>query len=284
VPVDHAGFVLYEAGYLPRDDWWNFPNVLSPFWRLYYNARKGHKVVFHEREVELTREHLMLIPDGQLFHCRGCTPLPTLWLAFDVARRLMPQQPIPILLPQTRTERALMCDVTHLFADDAQQQTHDHILHASMALLHVVLNRPEIRWQSNTPATVVQTLQYIERSRYKKITADVKGMERLFVELFLQAHSQPPARIVLDFDATDDPVHGDQLGRFFHGYYQEYCFLPLYLFCGDELLGAWLRPADILQALRRLGLRVPKSEPPPRIIAEGCARPPGPPVAGIVVG
>lgn len=82
-------------------------------------------------------------------------------------------------------------------------------------------------------------------SRYKKITADMKGIERLFVELFLQAHSQPPARIVLDFDATDDPVHGDQLGRFFHGYYQEYCFLPLYLFCGDELLGAWLRPADI---------------------------------------
>jgi hypothetical protein len=82
-------------------------------------------------------------------------------------------------------------------------------------------------------------------SRYKKITADMKGMERLFVELFLQAHPRPPERLVLDFDATDDPVHGEQLGRFFHGYYQEYCFLPLYLFCGDELLGAWLRPADI---------------------------------------
>ena len=82
-------------------------------------------------------------------------------------------------------------------------------------------------------------------SRYKKITADLKGMERLFVEFFLQAHPQPPQRIVLDFDATDDPVHGNQLGRFFHGYYQEYCYLPLYVFCGDELLGAWLRPADI---------------------------------------
>ena len=84
-----------------------------------------------------------------------------------------------------------------------------------------------------------------KQSRYKKITADTQGIERLFVELFLQAHRQPPQRIVLDFDATDDPVHGAQLGRFFHGYYQEYCFLPLYLFCGDELLGAWLRPADI---------------------------------------
>ena len=82
-------------------------------------------------------------------------------------------------------------------------------------------------------------------SRYKKITADMKAAEGLFVEFFLQAHPRPPQRIVLDFDATDDPVHGAQLGRFFHGYYREYCFLPLYLFCGDELLGAWLRPADI---------------------------------------
>ncbi len=82
-------------------------------------------------------------------------------------------------------------------------------------------------------------------SRYKKITADLKRMEGVFVEFFLQAHPQPPERIVLDFDATDDPVHGDQLGRFFHGYYREYCYLPLYVFCGDELLGAWLRPADI---------------------------------------
>lgn len=84
-----------------------------------------------------------------------------------------------------------------------------------------------------------------EGHRYKKIPADTKRIEGLFVELFLQAHRQPPERIVLDFDATDDPVHGDQLGKFFHGYYREYCFLPLYLFCGDELLGAWLRPADI---------------------------------------
>ena len=82
-------------------------------------------------------------------------------------------------------------------------------------------------------------------SRYKKIPADTKRLEGLFVEWFVQAHAQPPERIVLDLDATDDPVHGNQLGRFFHGYYQEYCYLPLYVFCGDELLGAWLRPADI---------------------------------------
>jgi hypothetical protein len=82
-------------------------------------------------------------------------------------------------------------------------------------------------------------------SRYKKITCRTRDVERLLVTLFLQAHSRPPERIVLDLDATDDPTHGHQLGRFFHAYYESYCYLPLYIFCGDHLLCARLRPADI---------------------------------------
>jgi hypothetical protein len=82
-------------------------------------------------------------------------------------------------------------------------------------------------------------------SRYKKIVCRTRDVERLFVTLFLQAHAQPPERIVLDLDATDDPIHGHQLGRFFHGYYKNYCYLPLYIFCGDHLLLARLRPSDI---------------------------------------
>jgi hypothetical protein len=82
-------------------------------------------------------------------------------------------------------------------------------------------------------------------SRYKKVTCNTRAVERLLVVLFLQAHRQPPERIVLDLDATDDPVHGHQLGRFFHGYYKTYCYLPLYIFCGDHLLCARLRPSDI---------------------------------------
>ena len=70
-------------------------------------------------------------------------------------------------------------------------------------------------------------------------------MKRLFVSLFLKAHATAPERIVLDLDATDDPIHGDQEGRFFHGYYKCYCYLPLYIFCGRELLLAKLRPANI---------------------------------------
>jgi hypothetical protein len=84
-----------------------------------------------------------------------------------------------------------------------------------------------------------------KEGRYKKIVCRTHDVERLFVTLFLQAHTQPPERIVLDLDATDDPIHGHQLGRFFHGYYKNYCYLPLYIFCGDHLLCARLRPSDI---------------------------------------
>src|SRR3954447_25765811 len=82
-------------------------------------------------------------------------------------------------------------------------------------------------------------------SRYKKITCRTRDVERLFVSLFLQAHPRPPERIVPDLDATDDPVHGHQLGRFFPGYYKNFSSLPLYIFRTDPPFCARLRPADI---------------------------------------
>jgi len=84
-----------------------------------------------------------------------------------------------------------------------------------------------------------------EPTRYHKIGHDGALIERLFVELFLDAHDVPPEEIVLDLDATDDPLHGAQEGRFFHGYYGCYCYLPLYVFCGDHLLAAKLRRSSI---------------------------------------
>lgn len=85
-----------------------------------------------------------------------------------------------------------------------------------------------------------------EKSRYKKIVASSTKIENFFVDAFLDAHSEPPSEmIILDLDATDDPLHGEQAGRFFHGYYKSYCYLPLYIFCGEHLLCAKLRPSDI---------------------------------------
>ena len=84
-----------------------------------------------------------------------------------------------------------------------------------------------------------------EPTRYHKISYDAAAIEGLFVDLFLEAHAAPPAQITLDLDATDDPLHGRQEGRFFHGYYDTYCYLPLYVFCGRHLLAAKLRPANM---------------------------------------
>lgn len=81
--------------------------------------------------------------------------------------------------------------------------------------------------------------------RYHKIRPKGEAIEGLFVQLFLEAHEQPPDQIVLDLDATDDPLHGHQEGRFFHGYYDQYCYLPLYIFCGEHLLCSKLRTSNI---------------------------------------
>jgi hypothetical protein len=114
-----------------------------------------------------------------------------------------------------------------------------------------------------------------KESRYKKIVCHTHEVERLFVTLFLQAHARPPERIVLDLDATDDPIHGHQLGRFFHGYYKNYCYLPLYIFCGDHLLCARLRPADMdasagsVKHLQRIVARIRQAWPDVKITVRG---------------
>jgi hypothetical protein len=111
-------------------------------------------------------------------------------------------------------------------------------------------------------------------SRWENVATrgSVVRMHQVFVEQFLAAHRRPPKEIVLDFDATDDPVHGTQEGRFFHGFYGNYCFLPLYVFCGDQLLVAYLRPSNIDAAkharaiLKLLVQRIRRDWPKTRII------------------
>jgi hypothetical protein len=81
--------------------------------------------------------------------------------------------------------------------------------------------------------------------RYRRVTVVPEAVDALFVDLFVDSFEEPPESIVLDLDATDDPLHGTQEGRFFHGYYGHYCYLPLYIFCGDHLLLARLRRSGI---------------------------------------
>lgn len=114
-----------------------------------------------------------------------------------------------------------------------------------------------------------------ENARYKKIVYCEEMLETLFVDFFIQSLPEPPTEIILDFDATDDPIHGNQEGRFFHGYYDCYCYMPLYVTCGDHLLVAKLRKADqdasagSVEILARLVAQIRAHWPDVRIITRG---------------
>lgn len=125
---------------------------------------------------------------------------------------------------------------------------HDHLRHDPV--MAVLAGKLKARRKDCAAVAGKSTLNRLERSAdkaslYHKIAHDPERIERLFVDVFLEAHAAPPEEIVLDLDATDDPLHGEQEGRFFHGYYGGYCYLPLYIFCGEHLLSAKLRPANI---------------------------------------
>jgi len=125
---------------------------------------------------------------------------------------------------------------------------HDELRHDAM--MAVLAGKLEARGEDCAPLAGKSTLNRLELSRlqptrYHKISHNPIAIKRLFVDLFLEAHDQPPSEIILDLDATDDPVHGEQEGRFFHGYYDCYCYLPLYVFCGRHLLVAKLRSAGV---------------------------------------
>jgi len=113
------------------------------------------------------------------------------------------------------------------------------------------------------------------KERYKKIALDHGAVDRLLVEVFLEAHREAPKEIILDLDATDDPLHGEQEGRFFHGYYGHYCYLPLYIFCGEFLLCARLRSSNIdasagsVEELQRIVQQIRCAWPQVRIVVRG---------------
>jgi hypothetical protein len=126
---------------------------------------------------------------------------------------------------------------------DHDQLRHDPVLAALAGKLHA-------KRKGCAPLAGKSTLNRLEHaplapSRYHKIGHDAATIEELLVDLFLDSHATAPRRIILDVDATDDPLHGHQEGRFFHGYYDCYCYLPLYVFCGKQLLAAKLRRSNI---------------------------------------
>ncbi len=126
---------------------------------------------------------------------------------------------------------------------------HDELRHDP--IMAILAGKLEARREDCAPVAGKSTLNRLELSkpepsRYHKISHDGAAIEALFVDVFLESHpGRPPKQIILDLDATDDAIHGHQEGRFFHGYYDSYCYLPLYIFCGRHLLAAKLRRSNI---------------------------------------
>jgi len=121
-----------------------------------------------------------------------------------------------------------------------------------------------------------QLRQFVRKEQPERSLVDLnESIDEVLVTLFIEAHESPPDQIVLDVDATDDPLYGEQEGRFFHGYYRHYCYLPLYVFCGEHLLCARLRPSNIdasagtVEELERIVRQIRASWPEVKILVRG---------------
>ena len=158
---------IHESGFLSRRPHWNYQNVFSPFWRLYYDFEYGHSLMFPDKKIKLGPDRLILIPDRQLFHTVGSEAKPHFWIHFDTERHLSPAVSIPLELKPRAPELALINDLKELLRPEWERGPDDGIDRArayflSAALLLVILSRPDISWQPESPGKLQQVVRYIE--------------------------------------------------------------------------------------------------------------------------
>ena len=170
----------------------------------------------------------------------------------EVDRRINLLDRVDQLIPDPRDPLHIEHDQRTLLAQRVLaiacgwEDLNDHATLRNDLVLQLATNRKAIGSRGDVdpdrPLASASTLCRLENRIDRQTCVRIN---QLLVEMFIESHKTPPTEIILDFDATDDPVHGKQEGRFFHGYYDEYCFLPLYVFAGEQLLCAYLRPANI---------------------------------------
>ncbi len=218
IKPDRSGLSLHETGFLEANSHWDFPGVFSPFWRFYYNASRGHCVLFGERMVELLPGFIMLIPPHCLFHCLGGNPVPTFWMAFSFTRRLHRDVAPPVLLDARDTELCLIRDLKELVLVNLELRPDDAIYRNSVALLQVTLSRPELVWQSPIPKNLSRLLEHIESHFDTKLSmhelARLAGMSPAsFNRTFKSRFGASPARYVSEMrvrEAARLMLQGDE--------------------------------------------------------------------------
>jgi hypothetical protein len=155
---------------------------------------------------------------------------------FDALDTAIPDPRRPELIEHD--QKAMLAQRITAIALGYEDLNDHHTLRGDPALQVVSGRDPAPEATLASPSTLCRLENRVDRAAAARIAA-------VLVDQFVAAHAEPPEALILDFDATDDPVHGKQEGRFFHGYYDHHCFMPLYVFCGDELLAAYLRPSNI---------------------------------------
>jgi hypothetical protein len=155
---------------------------------------------------------------------------------FDAPDRVIPDPRwLPIVIHDQRARLARRITAIALGYEDLN----DHQTLRSDPALQLAAGRvPDPEMPLASPPTLCRLEDRVDRKSWVRIA-------EVLVDQFIASHPRPPESLILDLDATDDPIHGRQEGRFFHGYHDHHCFLPLYVSCGDELLAAYLRPSDI---------------------------------------
>jgi AraC-like DNA-binding protein len=196
--------LLHEAGFIRARPHWNYPRVFSPFGRLYYDFEAGHRVLFPDtgKAVTLGPEHLVLIPDHQMFHTEGREPRSKFWLHFTCTRRVHPDQAIPILLRPTACELEVLREAVRLLKGRGREAAQSRLLHVGLALLHLALGRTEIRWLEEKPAELLTLLQHIERHYREPLSNDALARragvsERSLTRLFLRYQGISPRQFLM---------------------------------------------------------------------------------------
>lgn len=155
---------------------------------------------------------------------------------FDALDRAIPDPRLPEMI--RHHQKAMLAQRITAIALGYEDLNDHQTLRSDPALQLAADKLPDPGTVLASPPTLCRLENRVDRGALIKVA-------EVLLDQFIASHPTPPEHLILDFDATDDPIHGNQEGRFFHGYYDHHCFLPLYVFCGDELLVAYLRPSKI---------------------------------------
>jgi AraC family transcriptional regulator of arabinose operon len=168
--LDHTGILIHEVGYIPDATDWFFPNVFSPFWRLYYFSKPGHFLKFKDGLHALTPDWIFLIPDHVCFHCRGADPVPQFWLQFSMDKSVSPRQPIPIRVQPSASDLSLIHDLQRMILNNPDFTPTESIYRYSLALLNVVISRADIEWRKPLPPELTDLIAFIHSHLSEPLT------------------------------------------------------------------------------------------------------------------